>query len=79
MLIALSQQSVPSLLLNALVRGIIFTVVIQLIALASGLTTSGVAQMLILVLIFTLLTFSVDLIEKYWAQSRLSSRDQNLS
>lgn len=75
MLIALSQQSIPAITLNALVRGIIFTGIIQLLSIASGLPTSGPLQLAVLAIIFAVLIFSVDLIEKYWAQSRLSHRD----
>jgi len=74
MLSALSGQPLPALILHALARGVLYTLLIQLIALLSGLTTSGPIQMLILVIVFGLMVFSVDVIEKYVARARLSRR-----
>jgi glycerol uptake facilitator-like aquaporin len=79
MLIALAQQSGPSIILNALIRGVIFTLILEVIALASNLVVSNLIQMLILAVVFAFLVFSVDIIEKYWAQNRLNSRNQNRS
>lgn len=74
MLRALADQPVPALILHAIFRGILFTLAIQLISLLSGLPVNGITQILILVLIFSLLVFSFDIIEKYWAQSRVKKR-----
>lgn len=71
MLQAIASQPVPALLLNALLRGVAFTLAIELISLLSGLALNGIVQMLILALVFSLLVFSFDIIEKYWAQNRL--------
>ena len=71
MLAALGSQSLPALLINAVLRGVLFTAFIQLLAFASGLPTSGFVQVIILAFIFSLFIFSVDLIEKYAAQRRI--------
>jgi hypothetical protein len=71
---ALGSQSLPSIALNAVSRGVLFTVFIQLLTIASGLTPSAPAQLIMLAVIFSLFVFSVDLIEKYLAQRRLNRR-----
>jgi uncharacterized membrane protein len=71
MLQALADQPIPALALHALIRGIAFTLAIQLISLLSGLIVSNIVQILILILVFSVLVFSFDILEKYWAQSRL--------
>ncbi len=72
MLQAIASQPLPALLLNALLRGAAFSLAIELISLMSGLALNGVVQMLILALVFSVLVFSFDIIEKYWAQTRLN-------
>lgn len=74
MLQALANQTVAAMALNALIRGVLFVVFIQLLTLFSGLQVSSLAQIVMLVFIFTLAMFSVDIIEKYVAQSRLKKR-----
>jgi hypothetical protein len=74
MLVSLANQSLGSLVINALVRAVIFTAMIQLLSFLSGLQVSNVIQMLVLVLVFSLFIVSFDIIEKYWAQSRISKR-----
>lgn len=74
MLQALAEQPVPALLMHAVVRGIAFTLAIELISVLSGLAVNNIVQILILVLVFSLLVFSFDIIEKYWAQNRLKRR-----
>lgn len=74
MLVAIGRQSLPAMALNALLRGVLFTVFIQLLTLASGLALSTIPQMLMLALIFSMFIFSVDLIEKYASQQRLKKR-----
>ncbi len=74
MLLSLSAQSLPSLVLNAVIRGALFIAVIQLIAYASVGQMSNIVTMLVLALVFSFVIFSIDLIEKYWARERLRRR-----
>lgn len=74
MLQALAAQPVLAVLLNAVIRGVAFTLAIELISILSGFAVNGIVQMLILVLVFSVMIFSFDIIEKYWAQSRLKKR-----
>lgn len=74
MLLSLSSQSLPSLLLNAVVRSILFTALMQLLALASVGQVSAIPAMLVLALIFAFIIFSIDLIEKYLAREILRRR-----
>lgn len=71
MLRALAAQPLPALVLHSIIRGILFTLAIQLISILSGLPVNGITQILILILVFSLLVFSFDIIEKYWAQNRI--------
>lgn len=74
MLQALAGQPVLAVLLNAVIRGVAFTLAIELISILSGFAVNGLVQMLILVLVFSVMIFSFDIIEKYWAQNRLKKR-----
>lgn len=74
MLLSLSNQSLPSLILNALIRGGLFIAAIQLISYASVGQISNLVTMLVLALVFSFVIFSIDLIEKYWARERLRRR-----
>lgn len=74
MLRAVSNQSVLSIAINSIVRGIVFTIILQLIAYASIGQVSSPLQMLVLVVVFGFIVFSVDLIERAWAQHSLSRR-----
>ena len=68
---ALGSQTFPSLIRNALMRGVLFALIIQLLAYASSGRINGALQIGVLALIFSLFVFGFDLIEKYWAQSVL--------
>ena len=74
MLLSLSSQSLLSIALNALIRGILFTAFIQLIAFASVGQISNLLSIAVLTFVFTFVIFSIDLIEKYWARERLRRR-----
>lgn len=71
MLSALSTQSVFALFLNALTRGALFVLVIQLISFAGGLVVNNAIQILFLAVLFSMILFAFNFLEKYWAQARL--------
>lgn len=75
MLLSLSSQSLLSIALNALIRGVVFSAFIQLIALASVGQMSNLLSIAVLTLVFSFVIFSVDLIEKYWSRERLRRRN----
>lgn len=70
----LSQQTLSSIALWAVVRGLIMNILIQSIAFLGGMSVSTLPQSLLLVLIFSLSLGSIDVIEKYWAQQKLRKR-----
>jgi len=74
MLQALATQPVFAILINAVIRAVAFTLAIEFISILSGFAANGLVQMLILVLVFSVMIFSFDIIEKYWAQNRLKKR-----
>ena len=65
---ALSGQPLAALLLNAVIRGLLF-------AFFGGLQTSSISQLLLLALIFSFIIASIDIVEKYAARARLGRRN----
>ena len=74
MLIAISNQAIVSIAINSVSRAVVFTLVLQLLAYFSVGQISSLLQMLVLVLVFSFIVFSVDLIERTWAQHALTNR-----
>jgi hypothetical protein len=74
MLLSLGSQSLPSIALNAVVRGVLFTGLMQLLSFVSVGQISTVAAMAVLALIFTFIIFSIDLIEKYASRELIRHR-----
>ena len=74
MLIAISNQTIVSIAINSVSRAVVFTLVLQLLAYFSVGRISSLLQMLVLVLVFSFIVFSVDLIERTWAQHALTNR-----
>ena len=72
---ALSGQPLAALLLNAVIRGLLFALLIQAIAFFGGLQTSSISQLLLLALIFSFIIASIDIVEKYAARARLGRRN----
>lgn len=74
MLLSLGSQSLPSIALNAVVRGVLFTALMQLLSLASVGQVSTLPAMAVLAVIFGFIIFSVDLIEKYVSRELIRRR-----
>lgn len=74
MLISLSGQSLPSLVINAVCRGLLFTAIMQLLSYASVGQVSPLAAIAVLAIVFVFIIFSIDLIEKYVAREVLRRR-----
>lgn len=74
MLRAISHQSMLSIITNAVIRGVIFTAILQLVSYASSTQLSSPTQLLVLVLVFGFIVFSVDIVERAWAQHDLKKR-----
>lgn len=72
---AISNQSLLSIALNATVRGILFTAVFQLISYVSVGQLSSPLQLLVLTVVFAFIVFSIDTIERSWAQFSLRSKN----
>lgn len=74
MLAALSTQPLFALIINAALRGVAFSLFVQLIAVASGQRASTLLNIAILAGVFAFVIFSVDLIEKNIARESLRRR-----
>lgn len=74
MLLAVSRQTLLSIVINSLIRGVVFSLILQVIAFASGSRLSSLLQMVVLAIVFSFIVFSVDVIERAWAQHSLSKR-----
>lgn len=74
MLLSLGSQSLPSIALNAVVRGVLFTALMQLLSFVSVGQMSSFAAMAVLALVFSFIIFSIDLIEKYASRELIRRR-----
>jgi|GEM_PF-1526400 len=74
MLTSLGDQTLVAIILNAVVRGVLFTTLMQLLSLASVGQVSTAPAIAVLALIFVFIILSIDVIEKYAAREILRKR-----
>ena len=67
MLLAISRQTISSIVANALLRAVVFTILLQAISLASVGQWTSLLQFTVLTITFAFIIFSIDIFERAWA------------